>query len=540
MRRELPLAVLGALVVAIVATWPTITHLGGTTVPGDIGDPLQQSWSLAWGGQALVHSPGSVYNANVFWPLTRSYAFTDTLLGYAPAGWIGSGWRAAVTRYDVVFIAADALAFLGSYLLARQLGTGRLAAAVAGAGFAVAPWRLAQVGHLNVLSTGGIPLALALLARGHAGLLRAGRDRPGWAVAGWITALWQLSLGFAIGLAFAYLLAAVVLVGVGIWWRRGRPRLHTGLVVADGVGALGFVGLGALLAAPYLAVVAAHPEVRRTVADVAFYSPPWQSLFLVPAGDLVWGGMQSTARAGLRWTPEMTLAPGATLLALAVLGALVGRWRWPGRVALATAAVVVAVLALGTTPAGGRFSYLLLFDYLPGWQGLRTSGRLVVYLSLALALLAAVGVDRLRGYLPRVGGPLAVLLFGCVVAEGLGTVVQAGVPAPPVDFATLPGPAYVATSEPLADTQVMLWSTDGFPDVGNGEATFEPLELQRLRQVAAALPSPASVRYLRDRGFATLVVPAPALGAAAGYAGQGLPVRDAGSALVVDLRRVPG
>ena len=58
-------------------------------------------------------------------------------------------------------------------------GSGPAAAAVAGAAFAFAPFRLEQDGHLHVISSGGIPLALALGVRGYR--LR----RPGWVVAGW-------------------------------------------------------------------------------------------------------------------------------------------------------------------------------------------------------------------------------------------------------------------------------------------------------------------------------------------------------------------
>ena len=55
---------------------------------------------------------------------------------------------------------------------------------------------------MQVISSGGIPLALALGVRGYR--LR----RPGWVVAGSAVAAWQLSIGFTLGLPFAYLLAA--------------------------------------------------------------------------------------------------------------------------------------------------------------------------------------------------------------------------------------------------------------------------------------------------------------------------------------------
>src|ERR671926_412695 len=72
-----------------------------------------------------------------------------------------------------------ALAFFGAYLLARELGASRGGGFVAGAAFAYAPWRLEQDGHLHVLSSGGIPLALFLLVRGYR------RGSAGMVVAGW-------------------------------------------------------------------------------------------------------------------------------------------------------------------------------------------------------------------------------------------------------------------------------------------------------------------------------------------------------------------
>ncbi len=49
------------------------------------------------------------------------------------------GVHAAVVRYDLLFLLAFALAFLGAHLLARELGAPPWAAAVAGAAFAYAP-----------------------------------------------------------------------------------------------------------------------------------------------------------------------------------------------------------------------------------------------------------------------------------------------------------------------------------------------------------------------------------------------------------------
>src|SRR5262245_50427574 len=123
--------------------WPLVLHLG-ESVPRDLGDPLAQSWQLAWGGHALTHQPLDFFQANQFWPARDSLAFSDALVGYAPLNVIGSGPTAAIARYDLVFMLAYAVAFFGAYVLARELGIGPAGAAVAGAAFAFAPYRLEQ------------------------------------------------------------------------------------------------------------------------------------------------------------------------------------------------------------------------------------------------------------------------------------------------------------------------------------------------------------------------------------------------------------
>src|SRR3954469_1290666 len=163
-RREVGLAAIGACLLAIAMTWPLLLHLGDT-VPRDIGDPLAEAWQPAWGGHALLHQPLHFFDANRFWPIKDSLAFGDALIGYAPAGIIGSGPHAALVRYDLLFLFAYALAFFAAYLLARELGLGPAGAAVAGAAFAFAPFRLEQDGHMQVISSGGILLALALAVR---------------------------------------------------------------------------------------------------------------------------------------------------------------------------------------------------------------------------------------------------------------------------------------------------------------------------------------------------------------------------------------
>src|SRR3954463_4928599 len=225
-RREVLFAALTAAGLALLMHWPLPLVLG-RDVPRDLGDPLPQAWQVAWDGHALAHQPLDFFQANVFWPLKNSLAFSDALVGYAPFGLIGSGPHAAIVRYDLLFLFAYALAFFGAFLLARELRAGRSGAFVAGAAFAYAPWRLEQDGHLHVLSSGGIPLALALLVRGYR------RSSGRTVLAGWLVAAWQLSLGFSLGLQLAYLLLVLGVIAVVCGFRASR-----GMLAATAVGGL--------------------------------------------------------------------------------------------------------------------------------------------------------------------------------------------------------------------------------------------------------------------------------------------------------------
>ena len=494
-KHEIGVAALLGVALALVMHWPLPLHIG-SDIPKDLGDPLPQSWQIAWGGHALLHQPLDYWQSNMYWPLENSLAFSDALVGYAPFGMIGEGFTAAIARYDLLFLFAYALAFLGPYLLARELGVSRPAAAVAGVAFAYAPWRLEQDGHLHVISSGGIPLALFLLVRGY-------RRRSAWTVfAGWLVATWQLALGFTLGLMLAYLLAALGVLLL-LSWRKRRPARR--VVVASVAGAAVFATMGVLLALPYQAVRDDHPESERTAETVAAFSGG-PDMFLAASGlSTVWGPITEPVRDGLDFIPEQTLFPGLLVLVLAGLGlSRASPFSKRMRVGLGVAVLALAVLSLGfQTPAHGvPYPYRALYELAPGWDAIRTPGRLNTLTSLGLALLAAAGAHRLGGRrLVALVLPLVVLIEGAGFPYPHPTVAK---PPPGLAEATPPQlhlPMYVYDSR-----RFLVWSTDGFPDIVNGRGSFKPAAFDQLERVMGAFPNPQVVGYLQDLGVKTVVL----------------------------------
>lgn len=519
---EYALVIYAGLLLALAMTWPTLRY-PLHTVPQDVYDPARQAWQLAWIGHILLDDPIRLWQSNAFFPERYNFAFGSSLLGYAPAGLLGEGVTSALLRYNILFVLAHALLFIGGYALVRQLGAGRTGAATAAVAFAYAPWRLAQEGHLDIVSAGGIPLALAMLARGHGWSMRHGfrhdRRHAGWAAAGWLVAAWQLSLGFTLGLPLAYALAGILIITVVAvpirWWRRpaGRPVLGWRLIATDAAGAVIFVGIGALIAVPYFKVSGGDGA-----AEIDFFSPPLRSFLIAPAQSGIWGDAHAVPRSSLVWPAEMTLLPGFVLYALALAGVFFSVWKVWQRLVLILGLAAAVILTLGNGFLGGRWTYLPLFGHLPGSFGVRIPGRLMLWVTLILVVLAAGAVAEVvrraehwaEQRMPPFPGPwvrLATFVpIFLILAETWNMTPHPVVPAQPAAMRTLAGPMLVLPTSALSDQIVMLWSTSRFPEIVNGSGGFGSTQQAELRQHVAGFPDAASIQYLREAGVAQVLL----------------------------------
>ncbi|MGH2905817.1 MAG: hypothetical protein ACRDKI_03505, partial [Solirubrobacterales bacterium] len=442
-------------------------------------------------------------------------------VGYAPAGLVGNGVGAAVTRYNLLFLFAYALAFAGAYLLARELGLKPWAAAVAGVAFAYAPWRLEQDGHLHVLSSGGIPLSLFLLLRGYR------RDCKWSVLAGWLVAAWQVSLGFTLGLQLGYLILVAAIAAGIVWWRSDRSyRPPRGVAIATAVGAACTLLVAVLLSLPYQRVLGAHPEAHRTVERLSAGSGSLWQYLAAPEHNLVWSAATKAIREQhLTSIAEQTLFPGVVICALAIAGLVASVYSRRLRIALGVSALVLALLSLGfhTTGLGRFYPYRLLYELAPGWQGIRVPGRLNTLTSLALALLAGAGAQAIAakaqqhaGNGRRVAIAAALALLVCIEGSGFWiSPPSGGVVAGPLNPRVPPQPrGQAGITQPqlhlpitiAANRRYVFWSTDGFPKIVNGRGSVDPKSFARLKMDVSDFPSASSIAVLRALGVKSVVL----------------------------------
>ena len=146
----------GFSVLVVALTWPQARHLD--SVP-DIGDPLFSIWRIAWISHQIVRDPLRLFDGNMFYPERLTLTYSDSVIVPAMMGaplfWIGVH---PVLIYNLLLLSGFVFSGVTMFLLVRAL-TGRIdAAIVAGALFALYPYRYEHYPHLELEMTMWMPL----------------------------------------------------------------------------------------------------------------------------------------------------------------------------------------------------------------------------------------------------------------------------------------------------------------------------------------------------------------------------------------------
>jgi hypothetical protein len=523
--REAAAVASGCLAASIAFTWPLVLHL--QTRARDLVDTLFQAWTIDW-VQHAVTSGINPYNANIFAPEKTSLAFSDTLLGVAvptlPLRWIGMTPIGVLNVTIIVGFAASAAA---AYLFARVVGGSRLAAAVAGAAYAFGPFGALAARHVHVAVRPGVPLAAAAAwwladravpdGESRTGVTARRLLVPGACLVAVIA--WQGTVSFYPATYSA--VAAVVVLAV-----RWRSLLWRG-VVAGAVALATSAVLLALLAIPNLQVADRDPSYHFSLAN---FAPLGANFTHTEPGLVVWGGL-----LGLSDTDTMRNAvfPGVVLLALAVVGAVVG-CRAGGRRRTATIAGLAltaagGLLALGTSDTGWRrfAPYRFLYELGPPFDALRATARAWMIGLLGLGLLGGFGAVAVADWIRRRWpGLRPAVVTGCVGAVVVLLVLLEGydpwfdrpsVAVPPADIELAGrGPGGVVYFPMNVSDQVdigyftqpknLYGATAHHRTTPNGYAGYLPASYLEQSRELRGTPDARSLALLRRLGVRYVVV----------------------------------
>ncbi len=148
------------LVLAMAMTWPLTREL--STALSDLGDPVHNAWILDWVGYALTHAPLDLYHAPLYYPGRWVLAYGENLIGVAllvlPFHIAGAS---PIALHNLAMLIGFALSGYGMFVLARLIVRSTAAALVAGVIFAFVPFKFDHLSHLQIITSGWLPLLLA-------------------------------------------------------------------------------------------------------------------------------------------------------------------------------------------------------------------------------------------------------------------------------------------------------------------------------------------------------------------------------------------
>jgi hypothetical protein len=473
--------VAAAALSSLVWVMPHVLH--PRRVP-DGGDPVFSAWRLAHIAHQLAHDPRHLFDANIFYPATNTFAYSDATLlqGFIGAPFILAGADPLLVS-NAILLAGFPLVALAFFALGWRLTGDPRAALLTAILGAMATLRFEQYSHVEMMLTPFIPLSIVALVDL---VLRPSRRRG--ALLGLLVVGQWLS-GMYLGLMLLLWLVPLGGILVLAWAERPYRRLVEGaaagaLVVVAGFGAV---------AIPYLSAQKAHGGWGNfTITDFSadgrdYRQPSVRS----------WLGPKMTAEKGLG---ERRLFPGF------VTPALAGAALTVTPAGVVTAAAVSGALAFDWSLGRRGLTYDDIQKRVPAFTGMRVPARFSVFAVTSLIMLAALGAARLLAAADRRGrGAIATAAIG---VAAIAIDLRPSFPLmdywrePPSIYRSV-DPSMVLAEFPIGDDPniaFMYFSTRHRARLLNGYSGFFTPEYIALQERVKTFPAPETIDVVREAG----------------------------------------
>ncbi len=537
---------LGALLFFTVLTLIFLIPLTGSLAESAVneGDDLQQMWSMGWVIHALTTGPANLFNANIFYPYPNTLAFSDHLIGQSlfslPVVLLTGN---LVLGYNFSLILSFILSGWGCYLLVKAITGNRLAGLFAGLIFAYAPYKVGHLSQLNLLSTQWIPFCFLFFRK----ILTLDQKQKAWRH-GW-GPVFLFALFFVLNSLSSTYYLFFILPLLGIYfvlyhlfsWRWPSPKVLIHLGVALG---LSFIVLWPSFI-PYLQL-SLEQSAERTPREVEQFSANYRFYFGVPEENFFWGKILFKY-GGLGG--ERKLFPGALALLfgfLALGGPFLAKWLSRRKKSFTTQKenssslnyepyIFLAIgifsllmsfgLVLHLKGLEVPMPYRFFYDYFPGWKGLRAAMRFGLFVLLATAVLAGLGVAFIwpllkTWFISRKVTPLAPAVLGILLLFGTFgeyrsdlTRINPGIlPNPPQVYRWLGEPSNRGTvlELPMPNPGALpsirdYYSTFNWQPMVGGESGYLPPVYNDLFALSQDLAKPESLAIFQGLGVRWLV-----------------------------------
>lgn len=521
-------------------TYPRVLHLlDGVEHFG--GDPLLNIWTLSWDTHQLISDPFHLFEANMFYPYPRTLAWGEHLLAssllVSPILLIS---RNPILAYNLLHLFSFVISAFGTYLLVTHLTKNRMGGIIAGLVFGFCPYRFAHLGHLQMITTQWMPFTILYLHR----VMRskAKRDLALLTIFFNLQALSSYYYAFFMAISVGLLLLLYMMLERRLWTHNLTLLLVLFILIT------GIINLP--LAKPYFDN-SRELSFERPLGEIKWYGATLVDYITAPANNWLYGGI---ARSRAEADPYLNLAehslfPGFVTIGLAILGMVTtlapnqlfsrgtpGDHEVDKRTCLIYLLLVTVsfVLSLGTGEQfGGKqtslyFPYRWLYDYVPGFHGLRVPARFGIMVVLGLSVLAGYGVSILYKWIegwssaakqnPKMRGAIKASVW--LIAVSLVAIEYISIPTavesapygqkiPEVyrwlasqqdDIAVVELPLYTLSKEVWVEARRAYYSIYHWKNLVNGyNGFFHNLHLQ-IAQELQDFPSVRSLELLQGLG----------------------------------------
>lgn len=391
MKRAWILLTIVSAIITCAIFLPYSLHIG-RALPNAV-DPVFYAWNLDHNFKSASRGFRDLLDTNIFYPEGNTLAFSDTLypqtLMTAPFLYLTKNPVLAENLYIFITFPLSALAmFLLSYYVTKHVW----ASAVSGLLFAFSYPRLAQIGHLPMISSQWMPLCILFLLK----YLKNGSWKH------LLLTFLFFVLNITSSIYFGVFLVPVAVIALCIelvaWIKTRSTNVPKKIAKGVLIWCIPMAIVLAVLLYPYIRLKAEYPDIRRSLEDTGRLSATLSDYTTVLPTSLI---------ANLKVLPtninEKPLYPTLTLLILAAVGTGIG-WKTKRKYVLffGLCAAVSFLLSLGpytdiNTEAFSRRNVPLPYYYFyhvnPLMQIVRVPARLSIVVVLSLAGLAAIGLS---------------------------------------------------------------------------------------------------------------------------------------------------
>ncbi len=388
-----------------------------TMIPGDLGDARFNSVVLEHGFQWLTGQVAQLWSPSFFYPFERVLGLSDNHFGSV---WSYSLFRSFGLPRELAYIGWYVFGFLLNFVscgwVLRQVKFSPLASALGAFVFTFALPVLHQEGHAQLVFRFAIPVACLCWYRA---LVLRDKTIAAQAIF-WCAVQYMCSI--YLGVFLVYCLTAIALAYLLL-------RLFSRSSISDEVSCAAVAGANPALSAQrraccpprkwlwYVAalvgvilvflllsqykVIAADYQLMRPIDNLRSFIPGLHSYLLADHSGLTrWVGSWV---AYFPTRSEHQLFIGLGVLFFSALGAWITHL---GRVFFVTLLLLVSL----TTMVADQSLYLWLLK-IPGFDAIRAVSRIILVMLLPVAVLVAIGVDRLL----RLTSPWGLMLRGPLI-----------------------------------------------------------------------------------------------------------------------------